>query len=313
MAYVTKPWHVFALRALQGFFAGYGAIILTMAAESSPRDRLASSIGLVQTAQRLGPAIGPVIGAIVAGFVGLRHTFLVTSGIYLLALVVIVVAYEEAPRPRRAAAPRPSRLTLRDVLGFENFALLMAVIFGVQFVDRSLGPILPLYVDELGVPRERLPLVAGLLFSILAGTAALGHHWCQTLLRRAGVKRVLSMAVVLAALSVTGLAVVRGLPLLMACVSAFGFGVGVAMTAAYTAGGSAIPAGSHGAGFGFLTSASLSALAIGPTASGLLSGVSLRVVFFVDAAVLLGVAWLVRRGMIERPVGAPSSHSVDQT
>ena len=31
MAFVTKAWHVVALRALQGLFAGYGALTLTMA------------------------------------------------------------------------------------------------------------------------------------------------------------------------------------------------------------------------------------------------------------------------------------------
>ena len=70
MAFVTRPWHVFALRALQGLFAGYGALALTMAADSAPRDRMASAIGIVQTAQRLGPAIGPIIGGIVAQIVG---------------------------------------------------------------------------------------------------------------------------------------------------------------------------------------------------------------------------------------------------
>jgi MFS family permease len=314
MAYVTRPWHVFALRALQGFFAGYGAIILTMAAESAPRDRLASSIGLVQTAQRLGPAIGPVIGAVVAGFVGLRYTFFVTASIYLLALVVMVVAYEETPRRKlETEEPPPSRLTFRDMLGFENFALVMVAIFGIQFVDRSFGPILPLYVEQLGVARDRVPLMAGILFSMLAATAAIGHHTCEGLLRRANIRRVLSTAAAMSAAAAAGLALANALPVLMICVCAFGFGVGVAMTAAFTAGGGVIPAGSQGTGFGFLTSASLSAVALGPTASGLLSGVSLRVVFVVDAAVLLGVAWIVRRAMVETPLGTAARHSVDDT
>src|SRR5678815_3761234 len=30
MAFVTRPWHVFALRAIQGLFAGYGALTLTL-------------------------------------------------------------------------------------------------------------------------------------------------------------------------------------------------------------------------------------------------------------------------------------------
>src|SRR5947208_12216363 len=41
MAYVQRPWHVFALRALQGLFAGYGSLTLTMAADSAPPDRMA--------------------------------------------------------------------------------------------------------------------------------------------------------------------------------------------------------------------------------------------------------------------------------
>src|SRR4029450_12844009 len=55
MAYVTRAWHVFALRAVQGLFAGYGALSITMAAESAPRESTAFAIGIVQTAQRLGP------------------------------------------------------------------------------------------------------------------------------------------------------------------------------------------------------------------------------------------------------------------
>ena len=62
MAFVTKAWHVLALRALQGVFAGYGALSLTMAADSAPEGRMPQAIGTVQTAQRLGPALGPVFG-----------------------------------------------------------------------------------------------------------------------------------------------------------------------------------------------------------------------------------------------------------
>ena len=66
MAQATEPWHLFALRALQGLLAGYGPLTLTMAARSAPREQMASAIGAVQTAQRIGPAIGPVIGGLLA-------------------------------------------------------------------------------------------------------------------------------------------------------------------------------------------------------------------------------------------------------
>ena len=95
MAFVSRAWHVFALRAVQGLFAGYGALTLTMAADSAPRDRMAYAIGFVQTAQRLGPAIGPIIGGAVAQVVGMRNTFLVTSMFYLIAVLLVVFMYHE--------------------------------------------------------------------------------------------------------------------------------------------------------------------------------------------------------------------------
>ena len=76
MAFVTAPWQLFALRALLGVFAGYGALTVSMAAESVPREQMARAIGTVQIAQRLGPAIGPVIGGLLAPLVGLRGVVL---------------------------------------------------------------------------------------------------------------------------------------------------------------------------------------------------------------------------------------------
>src|SRR6266545_4183591 len=86
MAFVTRPWHVFALRIVQGLFAGYGALTLAMAADSAPK---------VQTAQRLGPALGPVFGGSIAAIVGLRRAFLVTAGCYLVALAVMFLMYDD--------------------------------------------------------------------------------------------------------------------------------------------------------------------------------------------------------------------------
>jgi DHA1 family multidrug resistance protein-like MFS transporter len=81
MAFVTAPWQVFVLRVIQGFFAGYGPIALTMAAESAPPEQVATAIGWVQTAQRLGPALGPVIGGTLAQALGLRRSFIVSAAV----------------------------------------------------------------------------------------------------------------------------------------------------------------------------------------------------------------------------------------
>ena len=290
MAFVTAPWQVLALRGLQGLFAGYGALILTMTVESSPPERVARSIGMVQTTQRMAPAIGPVVGGSLAQLVGLRNAFLVSTAFYALALVLIVVLYRERPTPEATASTRSRpRLRTRDVLTFENFAVIMILIFGVQLVDRSVGPILPLFLEQLGVGAARVPLMAGTLFSVTAMSAALGHHLCGRLLERASARTVTVRGLLLAmgGAAVMGLAwrpvwLFAGTPLL-------GLGLGMAITTAYATASLAIPTGVEGRAFGVLTSASLAGLALSPVLSGLIGAGSIRAVFLVDVAALVGL------------------------
>ena len=308
MAFVTRPWHVFALRAALGLLTGYGSLTLSMAAESAPRDRLAASIGTVQTAQRLGPAVGPIIGGILADAVGLRRAFLVTAGFYAAALILVMVAYTEERSPHHAAARggEADRVSFRSFLAFENFLLLIGVVFGIQFVDRSVGPILPLYLEQVGVSAARVPIAAGALFSISALTASVGHHFCGRLLKRFSARVVISAA---AAVAGGGAAIMAGgvrIWVMAAATAMFGIGIGTASTAAYTAAGSVIPAGAHGAGFGVLSSASLVGLAVSPIVAGSLGATTMRGVFVLDVLVLAVLAVLVRRVMVEKsPVAAP--------
>ncbi len=312
MGFVQAPWHLFALRLVQGFFAGYGALCLAMAAEGAPEGRMAQSIGLVQTAQRLGPALGPVIGGVVAAWVGLRTTFLVTASFYLVAFVLVAVVYVEkgasASKPH-AAAPS-ERVTFSNVLAFENFLLLMALIFGFQFVDRSLGPVLPLHLSSLGVPDSKVALVSGVIFSALACAAALGHHLCAKFLSRWGARRSLTRASIIAAAGAAGMTLSANAWLFGATASIFGIGIGVAMTAAYTTAASAIPEAARAFGFGFLTSASLVGMAISPMVAGLLAHAGIRSVFLVDGAMLLIFGVAVRQVM-EEPTGVAASPAME--
>jgi DHA1 family multidrug resistance protein-like MFS transporter len=301
MAFVTEPWHVFALRTVQGLFAGYGALTLTMAADVAPKDQTAYAIGFVQTAQRVGPAIGPVIGGIVAQAVGLRNAFFVTASFYLLAFLVVTLGYDERGVLKRAAGAEAGRVTFRSVLAFENFVLLMAVVLGLQLVDRSFGPVLPLFVAALGVDNARVPLVAGALFSVSAGAGAIGNHLCGRLMGRAGARRVIAAACAMAAIGVSGYVVAGTAAWLALPTAVFGIAIGAATTAAYTAASSVIPHGARGSGFGLLTTASLVGLAVSPIASGLLAATSIRAVFVVDAVILGVLALVVKRLMITAP------------
>jgi MFS transporter, DHA1 family, multidrug resistance protein len=305
MGYVTRVWHVLVLRAVQGLFAGYGSLSVAMAAESAPRDRMPSAIGAVQTAQRIGPAVGPLLGGVLAGLVGLRRAFLVTSAFYAAGLVLVHLMYDDhAIHAEHVERRESGRVTFRNVLAFENFILMMCVIFGLQFVDRSFGPVLPLWVEQVGVPRARVALVSGVLFSIMAFTGALGHHFCGRLLQRHTTRIVIAGGAACASAGCGVLGMSGNLWIMCAAAAVFGIGIGAAMTASFTAAGRVIPPAAHGAGFGMLTSASLVGMASSPFFAGFLGGASLRIVFFADLALMALLAAAVARVMKDEPAHA---------
>ena len=296
MSFVTAPWQVFALRAVQGLFAGYGMLALTMAAESSPSAQMAMAIGWVQTAQRLGPALGPVVGGMFAHAFGLRLAFVAAAALFFGAFLLVIVGYREGPsRRHEPAADRPARVTLRSLLEVPHFGLFLIMIFSLQMVDRSVGPVLPLYLREIGTPLARVPVVAGLIFTVAAGSAAFGNYMCARLLQRVAAPTLVMGAAVVASIAAAVFSAGPASGFLIGAAIFFGLGIGVAFTTIYTVAGQRVPEHSRGVAFGYLTTASLSGLALSPVVSGFLGAVSIRSVFMADAVGLAAVAWAVRR------------------
>ena len=298
MAYATQPWHLFALRAMQGFIAGYGPLTLAMAALSAPPERMARAIATVQTAQRMGPAIGPVIGGILASMVGLRNVFFVSAAVYALASLIMAVLYHE-PRASGSHGRRSDQVSFRNILAFENFLLLMMVIFGLQLVDKSFGPVLALFLSQLGHGAEQSAVLAGVLFSVLAVCGAFGNQLAATLLKRMTPRAVIDSAVLTGAAALAAFALGSATWLLLVAIGVFGACVGTAMTASFTAAGSVIPRHVHGASFGFLSSASLIGFAVSPILSGIIAARSIRAVFVSGVVALAVLAIVVRRVMVE--------------
>jgi MFS transporter, DHA1 family, multidrug resistance protein len=295
-AAVQAPWQVFALRAVQGVFAGYGPLAMMLAAEASPREYMSAAIGWVQTAQRLGPALGPVIGGTLAQTVGLRETFVVAAGFYLCAFLFVAFGYRETrDRPRHPGAPSPaSWRTLRSV---PHFVLFVGIIFALQLVDRSFGPVLPLYLSEIGLPDGRVAFLTGVIFTVAAGTGALGNQMSGWLASRVPCRVVVPVAALLAALAAAAFGSAPPVAGLLAASVVFGLGLGVATTVVYTEAGHAVERSARGVAFGYLQTAYLMGLAVSPVLAGLIGARSMRAVFFADGVGLAVVALVVNRRM----------------
>jgi MFS family permease len=308
MAYVTAPWQLVALRGLLGVFAGYGALTLAMAAESVPRERMARAIGSVQMGQRLGPAVGPIVGGLIAPVVGLRRAFLVTAAFYLAALLMIALLYRDPHARRARQRGRSLGSVFRELAGTPGFMLVLAVIFGLQTVDRSFSPILPLFVAELGVSVDRITSVSGVLFSLIAICAALGHRVASALMARFSPRLLITTVAATTATALVIIVLVPSLWTLSLALVVASVGIGVAMTVAYSIAGALLPADAHVTGFGIMTTASLIGLAFSPVLAGFVGASGLRVVFIVDVLLLVGLGIAVAT-LLRWPRAAPSPPS----
>ena len=302
MAFVTAPWQLFALRALLGVFAGYGALTMSMAAQSAPRDKMAQAIGTVQTGHRLGPAIGPVIGGLLAPIVGLRNAFLVAALFYAAAMLLIIVVYTEPLDVKAVKKVRGGWEVFQQLIRLPGFLLALFVIFGLQTVDRSFGPVLPLFVSQVGVGGDRVPIVAGILFSLGAISAAAGSQLAPRLLKRRSPKWVIVNGTITAAVALGAIVVAPSLWILGVAIVIAGTAMGSSTTAIYSVAGGLLPADAHSTGFGIMTTASLMGLAVSPVAAGLIGSAGLRIVFVADVVLLLVLGVLVTKNLRTQPL-----------
>jgi len=306
MAFVTAPWQLFALRALLGVFAGYGALTMSMAAQSVPRHKMAEAIGTVQTGHRLGPAIGPVIGGLLAPLVGLRNAFLVASTFYIAAMLLIIFFYKEPLERRADHKARGGWEVFTQLIRQPGFLLALFVIFGLQTVDRSFGPVLPLFVSQVGVDDARIPLVAGVLFSLGALSAAAGSQLAPRLLRKRTAKFVIVIGTITASVALAAIVIAPSIGILSVSIVIAGVAMGASTTAIYSVAGGLLPPDAHATGFGIMTTASLLGLAVSPVVAGLIGSAGLRIVFVADVFLLMILGVLVMRGLQSKPLAGDS-------
>ena len=89
---------------------------------------------------------------------------------------------------------------------------------------------------------NRIPIVTGVLFSLGAIAAALGHHLAGRLMQSYTARRIIVAGVSLAAAAVAAILVAPSLWFVGAAMLLFGVSVGVSTTTIYAVAGSSLPA-----------------------------------------------------------------------
>jgi DHA1 family multidrug resistance protein-like MFS transporter len=294
-AAVTDVKQLLALRMGVGLFGGIGPLGLAMATSLAPRDQTGRAVGLIQAAQILSAAVGPLLGGLLADVVGIRATFLLTAAICAITVVLVSLYYEE-PAPA-AAAQRADRSPFSEVLRLPGVAGLLAVLFLVNFIGRSFTPILPLYIQGLGVPASRLAVATGLLISLYSVAAASSAAYLGRASGRSSPRVLLLATLVGGAVTVLPMAAASSFGMLLALAVLLGLASGGSLTLCYTMGGLMVPEGIRSTAFGFFSGAALFGGAVSPTVAGLLAHWDLRGIYYLDTALYVALALALLPGL----------------
>lgn len=295
-AFVTNIWQLLGLRLLNGLFGGYIALAIGLAAAIVPRDRIGEAVGLIQAAQMAGGIGAPFIGGVLVDMVGLRQSFFVAAALALLGFLLFQLGFQDTTDAGNTPTTTTGRATLRHWLLQPHFAGLLVAIFGLQFIDRSFGPLLPLYLATLDTPMNRLGTISGLVLAGGALTAGVAAMLVGRLVRQRSPRPLLVISSAIGAACCLPLAGVSHWWQLLILRLMLGLLAGGAVTLAYAVGGQALPGGAQVAAFSALAGAAQVGGAISPMVAGLLAqSLSLRAIFVLDAILYaLVLLWAIR-------------------
>ncbi len=91
MSLVQTPMQLVIIRTLQGAFCGTVSAAMVMVATQTPDEHLGVALGLMQTTQYIGHAIGPLVGGTLGDTLGYRSVFPISAGMMAIALLMIAL------------------------------------------------------------------------------------------------------------------------------------------------------------------------------------------------------------------------------
>ena len=300
MGFSQNVWQLFVLRLLLGLLGGFNNVSVALVTQLSPKERVPSIIGTLQSMMILSAAIGPFFGGILAASIGIRSTFLITGLINLGSFLSVALLYDDQKVAKTEDLSAEEIRSREAAAGFwkrpEYFTTLL-VLFFVSMADRTFGPIIPLFLEELGTPRTRLAMVSGAVISIAAFGEALSAWLSGKLASRVTLRRLITVRLGLSVLVLLPMIFVHSTGQFSVLRVVLALLAGGTLTLALSAAHKVIPGERRGAGFSLLSSTSMLGNAAGPIIAGSLAGFSIRSIFVFNAVVCLLMIGFVYRNV----------------
>ena len=193
MGLAVSPQQLVLLRILQGGLCGTVAAAVTLVSTSTPDEHLGTALGVMQTSQFVGQAMGPVVGGVLADALGYRAVFPIAGVLMAVALLLVTTLVKEkfeAPAKNPDRQRVSWRQGLQGMLNRSTVVLLISL-GSISFALMVLSPILSLYVKSLSVDQSRIATLAGMVLSVSALTSSVAALLLGRLGDKVGQKAVL--------------------------------------------------------------------------------------------------------------------------
>ena len=164
LAFVPNVFWLLFLRFLNGVFTGFVPNATALIASQVPKDRSGYALGTLSTGVVAGTLTGPFVGGFIAEIFGIRNVFLLVGSFLFLAAILTIIFIKENFQP----VPKEKALPTKELFTSVKYPFILINLFltsfVIQFAAQSIGPILALYVRDLG-QKENLLFVSGLIVS----------------------------------------------------------------------------------------------------------------------------------------------------
>lgn len=292
MGLVHNVYQLLGLRILQGILTGTVSASVALVASVVPERRTGFAMGMMQQALFIGNAIGPLVGGFAADRWGYRVPFEIAAGFLVIGACATWFGVKESfDREDMETSAGSGAMTIREVLSITGFSTMIGLLFMVHFSGSFVGPILPLYIRQLGAHDNA---TTGLIFALAAVSAAVAAPVIGLLGDRVGYAAILRSCTFANGVLLIPQGLARTVSQLAVMRMAFSFSDVGTMPTANALIRKLVPRHACGKAFGLVQSVTCFGWGLGPAVgSGLAAHYGMRIPFFIVGAVFLVISVIV--------------------
>ncbi len=293
----SNPVQLSLVRALHGLsMVFFIPTALTIITGITHKAEMGKAFGAYTTATQLGSMVGPIIGGYLLNHFGYTATFLSSSIVAAIGLLIVFIRFADIPGKR--PIENVVKPNLSNSLRWLSQRLVMAAMFTPMFIAVAVGTFssyIPLYSTGLGINE----VGAGLIIAVFYACSSISRIPAGMLSDKFGRGPLIVFGMILSAIAVASISVFSSLFYLCMAALFFGIGMGITQPSGLALAADHSREGEQGLAMGVYVAIFQGGNAVGPTIIGFVAGITgFEIMFLVSSATvafgLLIILFLLR-------------------